>query len=160
MIFNRNNKKVRFFVVIDKENPERFLTLTCNKKDAVDFCYKFLRIKKFNHFKLWCDLRNLNTADNSSWDLYYNQCVTPEEKRNYIIRKIVYKFNDVAAILRMFGGCMPVGCSYETKSEYEYLNYKLETQKATKNIAETLQNVFSKAKEELEKTSEEQTDGK
>ena len=49
----------------------------------------------------------------------------------------------------MFGGCMPVGCSYETKSEYEYLNYKLETQKATKNIAETLQNVFSKAKEEL-----------
>ena len=160
MIFDKHKKKINLFVAQDKDDPSRFLTVTCTKEDAVDFCYKFLRIQKFNHFKLWCDLRKLNVEDESSWDKYYSQCVTIDEKKKFIIRKIRYNFNDVAAIMRMFGGCMPVGCSFDTKTEYDYLNYKLETQKATKTITDTLQDVFSKAKEELEKTAEENTNGK
>lgn len=156
MILNRNNKKISFYVAQDKKNISKFLTLTCTKQEAVDFCYKYMRIQNFNHFKLWCVLRELNVDDENAWKKYYDNVISIEEKKQYIITKITYKLNDVAAILRMFGGCLPVGCSFDTKEEYNYLNYRLETQKATKDLAQNLQEAFEKAKEELEKEKDQE----
>lgn len=160
MCFNKNNKKISFFIVQDNKDSPNFLTVTCKKEDAVDFAYKYLRVKNFDHFKLWCDLRELDPQSDSAWERYFQTCLTIEEKRKYLIRKVTYKMNDLAAILRMFGGCLPIGCSFDTESEYNYLKYKLQSQEATKTLAKTLEEVFTKAKEEMQKEQTgEKTDG-
>lgn len=66
MLFNKNKKKLTFYVVQHKSNPNKFLTITCNKQDAMDFCYRFIRIQNLDHFKSWCDLRDLNIDDDAA----------------------------------------------------------------------------------------------
>ena len=63
---NRNNKKVYFYAVIDRNQNNQILTIACNKKDCIDYGYKFLRIKHFDHFKMWCELRNLNVDSDAA----------------------------------------------------------------------------------------------
>lgn len=56
----------------------------------------------------------------------------------YEIGTITYSMNDLAAILRMFGGCMPLGCSYETETEQGYFNRKLNNQRFAETIVSRL----------------------
>lgn len=149
-MWSRKNKNISFFVVLDRENEQNFLTLTCDKEDAFDFAYKFIKIKNLNHFNMWCDLRGLDKNSDQAWNKYYIDCVSIEEKQKYIIRKITYKLKDVSAILRMFGGCLPLGCKFDTEQEYNYLKYKLETQQLAQNLTNQLQDLMEKAKQEGE----------
>ena len=128
-MFNVRNKRITFYVVQDELNPVNFLTLTCSKKDAIEFAYTYLKIQHIEHFKLWCDLRELDYNTEMAWELYSRKCITKEELKRYRIRKVSYTFNAVASMLRMFGRCNPIGCSFDTPTEYNYLKQKLETQK-------------------------------
>ena len=155
-------KKLTFYIVVptekllSKEKKPHFLTITCKKDEAFDFIIKLLKLEKLNHFQMWCELRGLDKDSEKAWNKYFNTCVTREEKQKYAVNKITYKLNDVASIMRMFGGCLPLGCKFDTPSEYEYLKYKLESQK----MAEELSQAFKKVADELKEAGEEEkTDG-
>ncbi len=158
MIWDRHNKKITFFVVQDKENknPSNFLTVTCTKEDAIEYAYTYLKIQHVEHFKLWCDLRELDYNSKEAWNLYSKKCLTTEDLKRYIIRKITYTFNELTAILRMFGNCPPLGCSFDTPTEYSYLKYKLETQK----LASYFSNAIKEAMDKKENKEEAKEDGK
>ena len=146
-MFNRN-KKLKFFIVIHADNPGVFLTIVRTKKEAVDFAYKYLRIKNFDHFEMWCSLRDYQTNSEQAWNEYFNKVVSIEEKQKYLVRSIQYNLSDLTAVLRMFCGCVPVGCSYETKAEYDYLNHKLETQKMAQEITDKLDSIINQKEEQ------------
>lgn len=122
-----HNKKITLFAVYDKkENPTKFITLTLYKKEADEFIYNLLRISHFEHFKSWCEIRNLDVNDDSSWSKYLCNCLSIEDINRYVIHKVIYKLGDVVSIMRMFGGCIPIGCSFDTECEQNRLDYILE----------------------------------
>lgn len=143
----KKNKKVTFFVVQSIDDCNAFLTIVCDKKDAIEFILKLLKLEKLNHFQAWCNLRNLDPSSDAAWSLYFNTCVPKEDKMKYVIRKIYYKLNDVGAILRMFGGCSPLGCKFDTPQEYDHLKQVLETQKLKEQIELALNDVGKKMME-------------
>lgn len=161
-MWDRSKKKIHFYAVTNKNQPKQILTLTCTKMQAVDFCYRFLRVKHFDHFKMWCEMRDLDVNSESAWSTYFNNCIDKEERCEYLIHKKVYELNNVAAILRMFGGCLPMGCKFDTENEYKYLEYKLQTQEiASKLMQSNLKEKIDKMmQEELEKPEEPVEDGK
>lgn len=147
-MFNKGNKVITFYCVSTLDDPSKFLCLTCTKNEAIEYAYNYVRLKNYDHYQMWCDLRNYDKNSMSSWDEYFFKVIPIEEKRKYIVKKIKYKLKDVVAVLRMFGGCSPIGCSFDTQTEYSYLKQKLEAQY---NMFEAFKNTFEKSKEEQEK---------
>ena len=47
-------------------------------------------------------------------------------KYTYIVKKVYYTKTALASILRMFNGCLPLGCSYETEVEDVYAKVLVE----------------------------------
>lgn len=133
-MWDKNNKKVILYTAFEISNPQQILTITPNKEDALDYILKFLRIKHFDHFKMWCELRGLDVSTENAWLEYFNSCIDNQERRQYAVAKRKYTLNQVAAIMRMFGGCMPLGCTFDTPAEYNYLRYKLETQEVAAKL--------------------------
>ena len=121
----RREKKIEFYVAVAKANPTKFLCITNNKEEAIEYVIQYFKLLKFEHFKMWCDCRNFNPADDLVWFKYYNEVISKEEKNDYEVHKIGYTLNNLSAILRMFSGCFPIGCSFDTPTEYEYLEDKL-----------------------------------
>lgn len=152
-MFNKNNKKMLLYVVSLRSNPSKFLSFTVTKKQAIEYGNSFLKLTHLDHFTSWCELKELNPDLEDSWNIYYLECISKEEKQDVVIHKIYYKWNDIVAIMRMFGGCVPLGNSFNTQSEYSYLNFKLETQK---KLTETLKDQLEKImqQEDYEKTEE------
>lgn len=108
-----------YMVTLSKiETPEqmRFFTITDNKKDCELYINKKLKIDYIEHFKMWCDLREIPMNDDS-WSKYVMTDFV--DKRKYVIRRMKYKVKDLASILRLSNGCIPIGCGYESKEEYE-----------------------------------------
>ena len=121
-----------------------------------EYGYKYLRLKHFDHFKMWCELRSLSIDSEAAWATYFTKVLTYEEKAGYAIAKQTYKLNNLAAVLRMFGGCFPLGCSFDTETEYLYLKTKLEAQE------EALQKIHDNVEKMIkeEKPQETATNGK
>ena len=117
---NPNKTQVSFFAVFKKENPDAFLTITVKKQEAIEYALKLLKLEHLSHFQAWCMLRDYDYNSQKPWDKYFEECISEAEKSDYIISKISYNIKDLAAIIRMFGKCAPLGCSYDTPVEYEY----------------------------------------
>lgn len=123
---NRDKSQIKLYAVIKREAPDKFLTVTTKKDEAVEYALKLLKLEHLSHFQSWCILRNYSSNCPESWDIYFNDCISEAEKHDYIISKISYKLKDLAGIIRMFGGCVPLGCSYDLPVEYEYSKAKSE----------------------------------
>ena len=123
-------KKITFYLVIDQSQNNQILTITSTKKQAIEYGYQFLKIKHYDHYSKWCELKELNPESENAWFRYFVNVLTIEEKSKYAVAKRVYTLETVAAIMRMFGGCTPLGCSFDSETEYIYLKSKLATQEA------------------------------
>ena len=154
MLFDNRKKKVEFYAVCERDTPGNFLTITCTKAEAAEYAYQYIKIKNLDHYEMWCNLREYDPASEKAWDEYFEKCISREEKLKYLITKITYKLKDVAAIMRMFGNCPPLGCSFDTQNEYNYLTYKLETQKHAATLVNKLNEAIEKQKEEQTKNGE------
>ena len=149
----RLGKKITFYAVLNKREPSKFLTFTLTKKQAIEYGNKFLKAIHMEHFKQWCEYHNLNADMNDSWNIYFMKCLTADEKREIVINKIGYKWEDMTAILRMFGGCVPLGCSFDTPQEYSYLNLRLEThKKLTEDLLKKVQDIVDESEKQEVKT--------
>ena len=74
-----------------------------------------MKTKNFDHFKSWCELRELDFKEPLSWELYKN--FVRMDLSGYRIRKFKFDKKELASILRMNYGCVPLGCSYESEME-------------------------------------------
>lgn len=136
-------RKLKFYAVADVKETSKFLTIVNTKKEAFEFGNKYLKLLHIDHFKRWCEVHNLNEHDDDSWHIYFLTVLTDEERQQLKIYKAVYKVREIASILRMFGGCNPLGCSFDTTSEYAYLNYRLEMgKKIASDLYETMQDMM------------------
>lgn len=125
-LFNRANRKLKLFVLTRRDDPNRFLCISLTKKDILEYAHALLKFEHKPHFESWCLLRGYDPNDSKSWDKYFNICVNTVDTPTYIITNVSYKLQDVVAILRMFGGCAPIGCSFETDIEYTHAKKKRE----------------------------------
>lgn len=127
-IFKRKPKQITLFAVtqnyIDTDvavRPEDlvFYTLTSTRQEAEEYINKRLYIENKQHFKSWCELRELDFLDVDSWFAYVDSGgLTDEKLIKYIITKVRYRVRDVATVFRMHNKSIPIGTSYEEAIEY------------------------------------------
>ena len=121
------NKTVPLYLVYKNENPESLVTVLANEKQINEFIDKMILVDNWEHFKMWCNLRKLDYKNVNSQYFYIDNYIetNPEEvksKYTFIVKKTLYTKEALSSILRMFNGCVPVGCSYEYPVEVTYAN--------------------------------------
>lgn len=126
-IKNLFKKRVYLYLVYRNENENSLVTVLEKKEQINEFVNRNIIVENFNHFKLWCELRNMDYTQVESENAYINNFLTTSNeedlnKYSYIIKKVYYSRKAIASILRMFNGCFPLGCSYETHAEEAYLD--------------------------------------
>ena len=129
--------KTAFWFVYDMRDgscsSETPVCVLSNKKDLKEFVYRYLVITNYEHYQSWCELKSYDKEDFKNYTKYVNSCHVDEVK-DFIAYKHIFKRDALAAILRMFNRCFPVGSSYETKTEVDYMN----------SIAEQVLKLFDK----------------
>lgn len=132
----QNKKKITLFTVQKVENLDNLLTVTTSKKQAIEFAHKNLKAEHLDHYTRWCDLHNQDADSKEAWDTYFEDCISIEEKSSYYVIPIVYDAEQVAAIIRMFTECRPIGCSFDLPLESAYFE-DLDAQQVEKILDET-----------------------
>ena len=118
----KKKTKIFAYALISTEIKNKFLTITKDTKEAIEYSMMLLKLKYHEHFGLWCDARNLDKNSEKSWLSYYENSVPAAEKAEFQIIKVAYDIDNLLAILRMFGNCFPLGCSFDTDVEKIYFN--------------------------------------
>lgn len=139
-IFNKK-KQITVYALIHTQVKNKFLTISDNKYDMREYVMALLQIQHQAHFEAWCQLRALDKEDFDNWITYYSSCIPDEEKSSFQAVKIKYNIRDVTAIMRMFGNCFPIGCSFDTEAEHEYFNSII-----SENFSDIFQKVAEKDK--------------
>lgn len=124
--FNNKNKTLKLYILSKGDNLDNFLCVALSKKDIVEYLNKLLKFEHLPHYQAWCSIHEYDAESNVAWKEYFDTCIDFPEKSRYKIANVTYKLNDVVAIMRMFGGCIPIGCSFETQSEHAYMKYQRE----------------------------------
>lgn len=118
-IFNIN-KKLTVYALVSKQIKNRFLTISDDKTDVYEYAMLLLKLQHQDHFESWCQLRQIEKPDLNAWLRYYATSIDAEEKEDLQVIKVSYHKKDVIAMLRMFGNCFPIGCSFDTELERRY----------------------------------------
>ena len=121
------NKTIPLYLVYKNENPESLVTVLANEKQINEFIDNMILVDNWDHFKMWCNLRKLDYMNVNSQHSYIDNYIeaNPEEaesKYTFIVKKTYYTKETLSSILRMFNGCVPIGCSYENPVEVAYAN--------------------------------------
>lgn len=128
-IRNRD-KKIKLYFVEDVNNlfldeNETILNILCvtkNKKEALEFINKKIYSDHYNHFGVWCNLKNLQVSQDA-WNLYYSTVLQNENP--YITVTVNVDYSMISSIFRIFYGCKPIGCSFDTMLEKLALDMSL-----------------------------------
>ena len=119
------NKKLKYYCVKTADNPAVMLSVVDTKKEAEEYINTVLYIKNMEHFDSWCYFNHIPDSEKqNAWLKYYNTVLDKEQKSKYWYQEMYYTKSEVAAIVRMFCGCKPLGCSYELPEESTYLESK------------------------------------
>lgn len=147
-----HDKKLRFFTVVEASAPANLLTIVLTKGEALEYAETRIYVEHQEHFQSWCALRNYDAEDADAWTEYLTVLIENDAlEDNYLIMPVTYYYDNIASILRMFGGCAPIGCSFDTAAEKIYWNASLGSEHMNK--------VLEILKEELiKKDTEENTD--
>ena len=114
------SKKIKLFFVSDKDNlyldidktAPNILCVTVTAEQANEYIDRRLFIEKFNHYNNWCELRDLKPDDANSWVRYRKNLST-----SYFYEEHEIECNAIASLFRLFYGCTPIGCSFDTLLE-------------------------------------------
>lgn len=120
------DKSISLFFISDKDNPyldednkiPNILSVVSNENEAEEYIDKRLFIDNCDHFSSWCELRELE-INRDSWLKYKSNIYNPY---TYELNEVSYKV--MASLLRLFYGCAPIGCSYDTLIETSALLVK------------------------------------
>ena len=130
---NKNKEKdkaIKLLFVLDRENPfmdeqkqvPNVLCVVKNKKQAEEYIDRLLFTKRFEHYSAWCSLKHLQIND-ESWAHYKSLTTNP-----YYYRKTPVNYSTISSLLRIFYGCQPIGCSFDTLVETSAFLAKMQMQ--------------------------------
>lgn len=102
-----------------KDNDSFLLTIAKNKQQVRAYARAFLRLNNMEHFKLWCDLRQIDYKDELSWDEYMRTCIPEEILLQYRIKKLCFTKDKLAETCRLAANLLPIGLPYEGDIEYK-----------------------------------------
>lgn len=123
--FLKKKKKVFVYLVYRNEQEDSLVTILSQQDQINEFIDRMVIIDHWKHYVAWCKLRELNyktkTSESAYIDNFYKIATQEDIKHyTYIVKKVAYNTDAIASILRMFNGCVPIGCSYEFKGEFAY----------------------------------------
>lgn len=125
----KGKTQIQIYTVVSKQDLSKFLTLVNTKDQCREFVSNIFKVERREHYLSWCDLKEVDADDASNWECYYNTCVSPVDKNEYLIKPITYQWQEILGIMRMFGGCVPIGSSFDTAMEKLYFQTLMETKK-------------------------------
>lgn len=122
------NKKITFYAVFKKVDAEAIskgilpvdkaacYSITSSWKDAADYLIYAHVAVKASHFSAWAELHNLDPNNDLVIRQYYDEVL--DNKDQFRILTITYTIDKLAAILRIFNHCIPLGNSFNLPVEY------------------------------------------
>lgn len=124
----KKDKSIELLFILDESNPYldedklilNILSVVATQEEAEEYIDKRLFTINFEHFKSWCELRNL-AIGKDSWLQYKLLVYNP-----YYYEKTKVDYHSIASLMRMFYGCTPIGCSYDTIIETSALLDRLD----------------------------------
>lgn len=138
----RKDKNIKLYFVQDRNylyfnndlTQPNILCVTATEKEAKEYINRKLLQDNYSHYFNWCSLRNIS-IDDSSWTFYLkmNTVINP-----YIYSKVKVSHSSIANLFRMFYGCNPIGCSFDTVIEVytKEIQNKIEDKKVEENKGE------------------------
>ena len=125
--FQKLNKTESFHNDVNDEKNEKYgedsTFFRINKNEEPSFLYAYMNA--LINVKIEEKKEILNLGINKADEFEVIKNLLDEETLNqytYVIKKACYTRSSIAAILRMFNNCLPLGCSYETSAEDMYAN--------------------------------------
>lgn len=123
-------KKISLYVISkaplkssDEEFRKNIVTFVVKKNQILEYINKKLIVNHYDHYKQWCELQKLNENTAEAEAAYIKMCGQNwSEYGQYTFKKFTYTINEIASIFRIMNKCVPVGATYETNSEVEYMN--------------------------------------
>lgn len=118
----KRSKTVDLFIVTELikegERPQHIYTITASQEEANEYVNKKLQLDNKDHFKSWCELRNLDINGADTWNSYVGEVLLPNTPVPlFAISKVIYRVEDMAGLLRLFNRCKAIGCSYDNEVE-------------------------------------------
>lgn len=139
-----------------KNDPEKKIyTLTSSIENAYEYLNHLLQVEHFDHFKSWANLKGLDINDEATWTEYIANCIELDEIAQYVVSKVLYTNESVAAMLRIFAKCIPLNCSFEHPSEMK--KYLQDTEMKAQ-LLEALKKAEAEGKAQHDKNVEESGD--
>lgn len=122
-------KKIKLYVIskcplgsTDDEFRNNIVTFVTEKKQVIEYVNKRLIVDHYDHYKQWCEVHNLDICNPDAENEYLKTVgATWDDYCQYTFKKFIYNLNEIASIFRITNKCSPVGTSYETAAEIEYM---------------------------------------
>lgn len=107
----------------DSEFRANIVTFVVKKNQIAEYINKKLIVSHYDHYKQWCELNSLKEDSEQAESAYIKTC-GPNwcEYNEYTFRRFVYNIDELASLFRIMNKCAPVGTSYETDAEIEYMD--------------------------------------
>lgn len=115
------DKKFTIYSVCDVETGKP-LTIVRNRKQVNEYIDKFVKAKNFQHFSMWCELRNLDANEDSSWRAYVQSC---KPDAQFVIKVGKVPLSALFGSFRTACGCLPLGMPWELDAEMASYTSKL-----------------------------------
>ena len=121
-------KEPRIILYMLYKDPEyKELVYICTNRDEIEeFTTKKILLDNYLHYSSWCKLRNYKEDDKHAQNEYVENLLLESEKAreeyNYYLAEVNITRQSVAGIFRIINGISPVGCSFETRAEYNFLS--------------------------------------
>ena len=128
-LFKKKTPNTKFWCISDKEDNQHFYTFTNTYPQALEYLFKlYVYQKRYEHFIQWCEFHNKDKSDDKSV-IEYVSSLEVNLSDYYTIGQIEYTPENLASLFRIYNGCVPLNCSFETNLEREIY---LEAMKAQK----------------------------
>ena len=125
------DKLINLFAVVTKEDfeaikskglqvPHKFLTIVTTTEECLEYIDMLEYEDHYEHYISWCDQRGLNPEEEYSWEAYRE--IVLGDDCDYAMFEIKLVWEDILAFLRMFQGCVPLGCSFDRIIETVYFS--------------------------------------
>lgn len=119
----KRKKKVILYFVSPKDDEENIVTVLDDKEQIQEYIRQRIILDNEPHYKAWAELHELDPLKEENKTEYVNQFLERTsdedlEQYSFIVRGFEFSLPDLASILRMFSGCVPIGCSYEQPVEF------------------------------------------
>lgn len=160
IIKSKENKKVKIYALVMRNKPKDFITFCIDEDQCREYLMYLLTWQRFEHYKNWCDICEIDYMKKSSREYYYSTVISDDDKNGYAILPLTFLQKDILAIIRMFSNCVPLGASFELPEELIKFKTAVEIENKLEKVFDVKNNTIdlNKLHEEEETNSDEDVD--